>query len=375
MGKKVTVLGSGNGGLTAAFHLASLGIEVTLWSHPEFSRTLEGVKTRGGIEAVERFEKDGFEIDGKLTGFVKLAGITTDIEEALQFSDILLLILPSFAHEGVLQCAMPHLRSGQIIVIIPGNFTSLVFAKMLRDAGSNKDVTFVETNTLPYGCRIAGPGQVFINMMRTMLKLAAFPGNRISDALERIKDILPLDLIPRKNVLEASFANPNLITHSVTAALNIGWIESGDCKFHFYKEGMSESISRVIQKIDDERLEIGKSYGLSLIPYLEVISAMQGKSYSSIHEYVMKNPLNATIGYSNPKGPRDRYITEDTPYLLVPVHEFGKLAEIHHPAIESIINLSNIFNLCDYYKEGRTLEKMGLQGMSIKEILEYVENG
>jgi opine dehydrogenase len=373
MTEKITVLGAGNGGLATAFQLSSLGMGVTLWAHPDFSKNLDRIRRKGGIEAVDKYAKDGIEIDGKLSGFVTLGNITTDMEEAMGYSDTLLLILPTFAHEAAFRLAMPHLKSGQDLVIMPGNFSSLVFAKMMRDAGVHKDIQFVETNTLPYGCRIVGEGQVLIIMVRKMIKAASFPGNRGKDALRTIEDILPMEIKTRKNILEASFANPNLITHSVTAVLNMGWIENADAAFHFYKEGMSESISRAIQRIDEERISIGARFNLSLIPYLDILAATQGRHYSNLHEYVVDNPLKATIGYDSPRGPKDRYITEDTPYLLVPVHEFGKLAKTPHPIIESIIHIAGVFNDCNYFETGRTLEKMGLDNMSIEQIDEYLE--
>lgn len=375
MVQKVTILGAGNGGLTTAFHLASLGVQVKLWAHPDHSKSLEGVKNKGGIEALKSFSKDGIEIEGKLSGFVKLEGITTNIEEAVNFSDLLLLILPSFSHEKVFRSALPYLKSGQTIVIIPGNFSSLVFGKIMKESGISKDINFIETNSLPYGCRIMGEGQIMVIMIRKMLKLASFPGNKLNQTLKTLEKIFPIEMRPRKNILEATFANPNLITHSVTAILNMGWIESGEGVFHFYKEGMSESISRAIQKIDDERITIGKAFNLSLIPYIEVISSAQGKNYSSLHDYVISNPLKATIGYNNPTGPKDRYITEDTPYLMVPIHELGKLAEKPHPTIESIIHLAGVFNDLDFYKIGLTLDKMGLAGMSPGKIEKYLESG
>jgi opine dehydrogenase len=374
MTQRVTVLGAGNGGLTTAFHLASIGIDVLLWAHPDYSRTLDQVKQRGGIEAAEKMTIEGMEIEGHLKGFAAMA-CTSDIREAVAFSDILLLILPSFAHEEIFRLVMPHLRAGQTMAVLPGNFSSLVFTRIMNEQGIDTPVTFLETNTLPYGCRLTGPGQILVIMIRNKVKAAAFPGNRTMESLEKLKKVLPIEILPRSNVLEPGFANPNLITHSVTATLNMGWIESDSDAFHFYKEGMSESIVRAIMAIDDERMSIGEKFTMPLIPYLDVINAAMDRAYSSLREYVIDNPLKSTIGYSNPKGPADRYITEDTPYLLVPVHELGKVAGVPHPAMESIITLAGIFNERDYFKEGRTLEKMGLAGMSVDEILSYVVKG
>ena len=40
MGKKVTVLGAGNGGHALSFHLAKNGHEVLLFEHPNFAKSI-----------------------------------------------------------------------------------------------------------------------------------------------------------------------------------------------------------------------------------------------------------------------------------------------------------------------------------------------
>ena len=44
-----------------------------------------------------------------------------------------------------------------------------------------------------------------------------------------------------------------------------------------------------------------------------------------------------------------------------------------HPTIESIIHIAGVYNDCNYFEEGRTLGKMGLDNMSIDEIGEYLQ--
>ena len=55
-----------------------------------------------------------------------------------------------------------------------------------------------------------------------------------------------------------------------------------------------------------------------------------------------------------------RYITEDVPTGLVPLSSLGKRLNIPTPTINSIIGLANALFNFDFYKNGRTMEKVGI---------------
>jgi opine dehydrogenase len=184
-----------------------------------------------------------------------------------------------------------------------------------------------------------------------------------------------LKLLPLRNVLEAGFSNANMVVHPATAVLNMGVAESRQGGFYFYKEGMSESVSKVQQKIDEERLAIAKGLDLHLCPFVETIKTFYGLDVKTIREFALTSPVHSSFGYDAPKNPQDRYISEDCPYLLVPVYEFGKQLGISAFTMESIIRIASVYNQTDYFREGRTLEKLGLFGMNKEQILNYVQKG
>ena len=90
---RVTVIGAGNGGMTAAYHLSKTGHEVCLYDLPAFDRQIRAVQETGGIEALEGKNGDAY----LFGGFEKIARATTDMEEAVSFADTMVIICPSFA--------------------------------------------------------------------------------------------------------------------------------------------------------------------------------------------------------------------------------------------------------------------------------------
>lgn len=78
------------------------------------------------------------------------------------------------------------------------------------------------------------------------------------------------------------------------------------------------------------------------------------------------------------KGPvsvKNRYFTEDIPYGLVPWAYIGDQLGVDTPVMDSIINLGSIIIEQDSWKTGRTLEDLGIAGMTVEEIKSYVYNG
>ena len=67
-----------------------------------------------------------------------------------------------------------------------------------------------------------------------------------------------------------------------------------------------------------------------------------------------------------------RYIFEDVPMSLVPIASLGRALGAATPTIDMIIDLANLLHGVDYRSSGRTVEKLGLAGLSVKEILEVV---
>jgi len=124
-----TVIGAGNGGKAMAAHLALMGFEVTL-----FNRTpdhVEAIKKRGGID-LESFE-------GGPHGFGELITVTSDVQEALTESRVIMVVVPSSAHADIAQRAAPYLRDGQIVLLHPGRTCGAIeFTKVIRDFGCKR---------------------------------------------------------------------------------------------------------------------------------------------------------------------------------------------------------------------------------------------
>lgn len=73
-----------------------------------------------------------------------------------------------------------------------------------------------------------------------------------------------------------------------------------------------------------------------------------------------------------PESLRHRYVTEDVPYGLVTVASIGRQIGMPVDKIEAIVNIACMANGEDYWRTGRTAERLGLSGMSAQAMAAYV---
>ena len=82
-----------------------------------------------------------------------------------------------------------------------------------------------------------------------------------------------------------------------------------------------------------------------------------------------------TASYRGIKAPPSidhRYISEDVPMSLVPLSSLGAMLGVPTPAIDMIIQLGSILHSTNYRAVGRTVESLGLAGLSVKQIRQRV---
>ena len=108
------MIGSGNAGLTAAYHLSRSGCDVCLYGSPGFDQPLDDIQQRSGIEALP--ELTGVPL--AFSGFTSIHTLSRDIAEAMAFADILLMPVPSFAQEVLFDAMLPYLTNSHMLVMM-----------------------------------------------------------------------------------------------------------------------------------------------------------------------------------------------------------------------------------------------------------------
>ena len=360
---RFTVIGAGHGGKAMAAHLALMGFPVVL-----FNRTPQHVATiqkRGGVDVSY--------VGTGLNGFGPLQAVTSDYAEALADAEVIMVVVPASAHHDVAQGCAPHLKDGQIVLLNPGRTCGAIeFMKVLRDSGCQADATVAEAATFIYASRSEGPAQARILRVKEAVPLAALPATRTARVLDALRPAYP-QFIDGGNVLETSLNNMGAIFHPALTLLNAGWIETTLGNFQFYIDGVTPSVAHVLEALDRERVTVAAALGIRAqtgLEWLEMAYSAKGKD---LYEAIHNQP--GYFGIQAPPTLNHRYIFEDVPMSLVPIAALGRRYGVSVRGIDALIRLACIIHRTDYWRRGRTLDKLGIADLSIGELLHYVQEG
>ena len=180
------------------------------------------------------------------------------------------------------------------------------------------------------------------------------------------------------SVLATSFASTNAMVHPMPTIMNVNWAESGQ-KFKYYWDGIGETLGNFIEKIDTERVEIGKKLGLTLGDDLMDFYMEYEDQYHTKGDTVAQ-VLKSVEAYRDiyaANTARIRYIYEDIPTGMVPFTAMGEL--LHMP----VDNMKLVTNLCEAVLDedltncecSRNLDNLGLAGMDAEAIIRYAQTG
>jgi len=348
----IAVLGAGNGGLAMAGHLSLMGFEVRLFNRSE--ERLWGVKSTGEIDVV-----------GEIEGHGKIDVATTSIEEAIEGAELLMVVVPATGHKWMAEHIAPHLKDGQIIVLHPGRtFGALEFKQILVRQGVTADVIVAEAQTFIYASRVVGPAQVRIFRIKNSIPVASIRAHLIPNVLKKLRSAYP-QFVAGDNIFKTSLENIGSVFHPALTILNAGWIED-DAEFQFYHEGATQSVVKVLEAIDSERVSVAEALGIRVLTAREWLYLAYGTTGDNLFEAMRKNA--GYRGIMAPRTLRVRYLSEDVPTSLVPIASVGKKFGVDTPVINSLIELASRLNNCNYWEEGRTVKKLGIENLSLKEL-------
>jgi len=359
----ITVIGAGHGGKAMAAHLALMEFPTVL-----YNRTAENV---AAIKELSGIYLESYE--GGPRGFGILELVTSNMAEALEKAKMVMVVVPSSAHADIAKSCAPYLTDGQIVILHPGRTCGAIeFSKVIRDNGCATDVTIAEAETFIYASRSDGPAQVRIFRIKEAVPLAALPSNRNHLVLDQVRDVFP-QFIDGGNVLQTGMNNMGAIFHPALTILNSGWIESTHGDFQFYIDGVTSSVARVLEALDRERVTVAASIGIRARTGMEWLKLSYDAVGEDLNEAIHNQP--GYYGINAPPTLNHRYIFEDVPMSLVPIASLGQRYGVAVSGIDAIIRIASIIHRTDYWRRGRTIEKLGINNLSTDELMHYVKEG
>ncbi|KAL2186674.1 6-phosphogluconate dehydrogenase C-terminal domain-like protein [Thermothelomyces heterothallicus CBS 203.75] len=353
-----SIVGAGPAGFALAAGLQSQGTSVLVYSHPTHLRHANQVRRNGLLRA-----------SGLMEGSTRVR-VTTDMAEAVAFSRIMFLTVPSTGQETVLEELRKFPLRQHAIVAVPGNLFSLIAADL--DAGC-----ILETNLSPYSCRMEGDGELRVLGKKELVFIAALQpkegededGDVVRRALcgEVARILSPTRLKWCSSVVEVSLANVNGVFHPLMMLMNAGRIESTGGDFMLYADGLTPSVANAMAAVDRVRIRIGEALGLRLDGAVAVSNECYGQGFPNFVDLARHSPPHNRL--RAPPTLENRNLSEDVPDLLVSWCGLAEKLGIDASPIRAVITLAQMATGVDYLATGRNLRRLGLEHVTRAELI------
>lgn len=363
---KVAVLGSGAGALAVAADLAHVRRDVVLADLPEFAGNLAPVRERGGVRVVA----------GLYGTRVESVRVADGVGEAVDGSELVIVVVPCFGHEPFMRVLAPLLRKDQSLLFL-GEGSGSIVARLALVAAGKPEVGVGETNTLPFLARPAGPGGVTADRKTGGVLLAGLPSAVTKELLDLVSDVWPY-VSAAESVWETVLVNFNAIDHVATMVANAGTLENRTGGMLLWGEGATPSVVRVIEAVDGELFAIRRGLGLSdERRYRDFLIAQGFAPDAGPDLYDVMRASKLVLGFTPTGGDglKTRYITEDVPYALVLCASIGDEVGVETPVIDGLIAITSAMLGVDFGAEGRTLAGLGLGGGGVDGLRRFAETG
>jgi len=375
--RKITVCGGGNGAQTLVpVASRNLGCPVDVFAPfaDEAERLQAGSVAHGGIETI-----------GAVQVKAQPRRVSADPAEVIPGSDVIVLVLPAFAHEITLRQIVPLLDESCWVGAIParGGFDYCA-VHILREQGRD-DVGLWGLQTLPWACRIREYGRiVHVLGVKDIVDGATRPAAQIEHIAPLLQAMLGLPISAAANGLALTLANTGQLIHpGIMYSLFASWDSTpfpADDIPPFY-QGLSEEGAEVLAGLSDDvqaiRSRLEPALDLSAVRPLK---AWMLRSYgnaitdpSSLRSAFVSNRAYAGLtppvrevspGHFAPDF-HARYLAEDVPYGLAVSRAIAQLAGVVTPTMDEVVAWASARLGKDYLNEdvaeARTPQKYGLR--------------
>lgn len=366
---KVMIYGSGHSGCAHAAYLSNQGHEVHLYDIPEFENNLKYIQEHGALT-----------MKGYMTGYCPIALATANIEEAIEGVDVIIIIVPSFAHELAAKKLAPYLEDHHIVVLAPGGpYGTVAFKKTVTEAGNHANFKLAEALSSVLACRRSSESEVWIKGIKAKMPIATLPAGDIDEIMPILEVLMP-QFIKAPNIVYTSMANNNAVVHPFAALLNTGRIENQPGQFDLYWDGITKSVGACQDALDVERVAVGRAMGFELMPMIEEMHMFYDhhggyEGRNDLHAFFDHGYVNGGPGSTGPKDMQHRYITEDIPYGIVPMKQTADLFGVPCPLMDALIAIGSTINHTDYMNSGRNFKSLGLEHLTREEFLKRIIEG
>jgi hypothetical protein len=288
------------------------------------------------------------------------ADVTNDASVAAK-ADVIILAVPSFAHEEYFTKLGPHMKPGTVVAAMPARSGGdILFSKCLGAKAS--EMTFVGFETLPWACRFTEWGQsATILGTKQSILAAVTPASQAAKSIGYLQGLFGVfpQITKSPNNLGISLRNPGQVIHPGVMygrwSPEAGWDGKPVAEKPLFYQGVDEFTAGVLTGISDEVQATARKME-SLVPGLDLGDA------ATIYDWYMAcysdqiedsstlklamNTCKAYVGLTHPckeegggfmPDLKYRYLSEDVPTGLCFSKGLAEILEVPTPTMDKVM--------------------------------------
>lgn len=304
---------------------------------------------------------DGLHSRGVITAKAhRLRTISADPARVIPNADMVMIVVPAFAHAVVLRRIRPYVSDVTTIGCLPtrGGFEFEAAQLVPRDGGTRRRIFGLQT--LPWSTRVVSPGKVVnIGAAKAEVVLAALPASDGAGIAAQLSEILGTHLVASEGFLNLTLGNPGQFIHP---GLMYGHFRSWRGEEYdrdgipmFYADATDE-IGDLVEGLSDDAIAVARAIAVqsgNAINLQEVVSVHEWlrSSYAhvtgdltSVATCFRTGPIQARKAPMIEVRPERfvpdfgyRYMSEDVPFGLVITRALAEIVNVRTPAIDEVI--------------------------------------
>ncbi|MEM6693989.1 MAG: NAD/NADP octopine/nopaline dehydrogenase family protein [Pseudomonadota bacterium] len=298
-------------------------------------------------------------------------GIASSAADLARKNDVLLIALPAYGHQEVMDALAPHIEARHHVIISShASLGALYLGQLLAARGVAVPITAWGTTAVTG--RRQSPTEMRVNTVRKLIDLCTVPSTASEAGLALCQRLFGDRFQPRDGLLAISLSNLNPQNHMGIALGNMTRMERGET----WSQGqnVTPNVGRLLEALDAERLAIAAALGLEVRTIFEHFHLSFHVPVASISE--MNQEMHAQgNGGTGPATADSRYVTEDVPYGLGLTVVLGQMAG--QPALlhEAGIRIFSAMYGRDFMAENALLNAIALDRYTLDDLRDAAQTG
>lgn len=249
-------------------------------------------------------------------------------------------------HAEVARGLAPVLGNDHIVLLANGYADgSARFAAALRQAGCATEPAILELNSTPYLVCSPQPGQVHVTARKQWMELTSYRPEAARRHQRLVAELIP-GVEVGDNALASSLNNQNPIAHVPSYLMNAALARHSEPVAAdatrggaFYLDDYSgDEVLRLRTAADAERMAVMQALGFG--DYVISRPDFARRCYGPHSREAVAPRMGRTFAR--------RFVTEDVPFGLVPIENFGRKLGVGTPVISSMVTLVGLLESQDW---------------------------